>query len=164
MHQYEFKEFQSPHMFMQQLNIERVTFLISLWTVPIRRARPPSRTICEVDISALEKAVAKHIDHGRVKNIVKLSEGGFNRVLLATMEDGLWAVIKIPYSISVPKTYATASEVTTRRFLRSKEIPVPEVYGGPLMTLKADVSDGASAEELGKMKRSWPFQDHEEFY
>ncbi|PWY88005.1 phosphotransferase enzyme family protein [Aspergillus sclerotioniger CBS 115572] len=45
------------------------------------------------------------------------------------MEDGFRAIVKIPYWISVPKTYATASEVATLTFLRSKGIPVPEVYG-----------------------------------
>ncbi|KAJ5575573.1 serine/threonine protein kinase [Penicillium sp. DV-2018c] len=81
------------------------------------------------DVTALENAISKHVGHGNVKSIVKLSEGGFNRVLLATMEDGFKAIVKIPYWISVPKTYATASEVATLTFLRSKGIPVPEVYG-----------------------------------
>lgn len=81
------------------------------------------------DVAALENAIAKHVDHGNVKSITKPSEGGFNRVLLATMEDDFRAIIKIPYWISGPKTYATASEVATLKFLRSKGVPVPEVYG-----------------------------------
>ncbi|KAL4777999.1 serine/threonine protein kinase [Aspergillus varians] len=81
------------------------------------------------DPSALRKTVEKHVGHGSIKSLVKISEGGFNRVLLATMEDGFRAIIKIPYWISVPRTYATASEVATLAFLRSKGIPVPEVYG-----------------------------------
>jgi len=48
-----------------------------------------------------------------VKNLVRISEGGFNRVLLATMKDGFGAIVKVPYRISVPKTYATAREVAT---------------------------------------------------
>ncbi|KAI2669763.1 hypothetical protein CBS147355_9688 [Penicillium roqueforti] len=83
----------------------------------------------QFDVAALEIAIAKHVGRGNVQSIVKLSEGGFNRVLLATMEDGFKAIVKIPYRISVPKTYATASEVATLTFLRSKGIPVPEVYG-----------------------------------
>jgi hypothetical protein len=77
------------------------------------------------DVAALENAIAKHVGHGNVQSIVKLSEGGFNRVLLATMEDGFRAIVKIPYWISVPKSYATASEVATLTFLRSKGVPVP---------------------------------------
>ncbi|RAK92858.1 phosphotransferase enzyme family protein [Aspergillus costaricaensis CBS 115574] len=41
---------------------------------------------------------------------------------------------KIPYWISVPRIYATASEVATLAFLRSKKIPVPEVYGWSSVT------------------------------
>ncbi|KAL2865238.1 phosphotransferase enzyme family protein [Aspergillus lucknowensis] len=70
------------------------------------------------NVSALKNAVSKHVGHG----------SGFNRVLLATMEDGFRAIVKIPYWISVPKTYATVSEVATLILLRSKGIPVPEVY------------------------------------
>ncbi|KAL3475579.1 serine/threonine protein kinase [Aspergillus californicus] len=81
------------------------------------------------DVSALEQVITKYVGHGDVESIVKLAEGGFNRVLSVTMEDGFRAVVKIPYWISVPKTYATASEVATLKFLRSKGIPVPEVYG-----------------------------------
>jgi len=81
------------------------------------------------NVTALENAITRHEGHGNVKSIAKLSEGGFNRVLLATMEDGFKAIVKIPYWISVPKTYATASEVATLTFLRSKGVPVPEVYG-----------------------------------
>ncbi|PYI23681.1 phosphotransferase enzyme family protein [Aspergillus violaceofuscus CBS 115571] len=81
------------------------------------------------DVAALKTAIGKHVGHGSVKELVKLSEGGFNRVLLATMEDDFKAIVKIPYRISVPETYATASEVATLTFLRSKGFPVPEVYG-----------------------------------
>ncbi|KAJ0424982.1 hypothetical protein BJY00DRAFT_308870 [Aspergillus carlsbadensis] len=78
------------------------------------------------NIRALNDAIANSITgHGAVKSLTKLSEGGFNRVLLATMEDGFRAIVKIPYSIAVPKKYATASEVATLTFLRSKGIPVP---------------------------------------
>lgn len=81
------------------------------------------------NVSELEKAVSRQVGHGRVKSIVKISERGFNRVLLATMEDGFRAIVKIPFSVPAPKTYATASEAATLTFLRSKGIPVPEVYG-----------------------------------
>lgn len=60
---------------------------------------------------------------------MKLSEGGFNRVFLLTLKNDLQVVVKIPYHISVPKNYATASEVATLIFLQSKGIPVPEIYG-----------------------------------
>lgn len=58
----------------------------------------------------------------------KLAEGGFNRVFLLTMDDGLEVIVKIPYSIAVPKRLSTESEVATLDFLRSKGIPVPRVH------------------------------------
>lgn len=59
----------------------------------------------------------------------KFAEGGFNRIFLLTTEDGSQAIAKIPYKISVPKYYTTASEVATTKFLQSKGIPVPRILG-----------------------------------
>lgn len=50
----------------------------------------------------------------------KLAEGGFNRVLLLTMDDGLEVIVKIPYSIAVPKKLSTESEVATLDFCAQK--------------------------------------------
>ncbi|KAJ8489113.1 hypothetical protein ONZ51_g3133 [Trametes cubensis] len=60
--------------------------------------------------------------------IVKLDEGGFNRIFLITMQDGFKMIARIPYPVMAPKFYAVASEVATMRFLRAKGLPVPEVY------------------------------------
>jgi len=68
-------------------------------------------------------------DHGRALSIVKLAEGGFNRVFLIQMDDGFEAVLKIPYHIAGPKHFATASEAATLQYLHSKGVPVPKVYG-----------------------------------
>lgn len=38
-------------------------------------------------------------------------------------------VARIPYSATVPKYLAVASEVETMAFLRSSGLPIPEVYG-----------------------------------
>lgn len=61
--------------------------------------------------------------------MVKLDEGGFNRIFLITMHDGFQVVARIPYPVTDPKFYAVASEVATMRFLRAQGLPVPEVYG-----------------------------------
>ncbi|KAJ3781612.1 kinase-like domain-containing protein [Lentinula aff. detonsa] len=63
-----------------------------------------------------------------VKTMVKLDEGGFNRIFLITMHDNFQMIARVPYPITVPKFYAVASEVATMRFLRAKGLPVPEVY------------------------------------
>lgn len=81
------------------------------------------------DVAALKEAVCKHTGRGRVTNLTKLAEGGFNRAFLVTLDDCFQVIVKIPYHISVPKQYATASEAATLTFLRSKGVPVPEVYG-----------------------------------
>lgn len=77
----------------------------------------------------MKKAIGQHTGHGKVIALKKVSEGGFNRVLLAVHEDQFQALVKIPYNISVPKIYATASEVATLEFLRLKGIPTPKIYG-----------------------------------
>jgi hypothetical protein len=83
----------------------------------------------EFNIAALKEVVSRHTGRGKVVDLVKLSEGGFNRVFLLTLEDGFKTIVKIPYNLLVPKKYATASEVATLAFLRRKGIPVPDVYG-----------------------------------
>ncbi|KAI9844752.1 MAG: Phosphotransferase enzyme [Sclerophora amabilis] len=83
----------------------------------------------EFDLAALQRVLEERVGHGQISKIEKFAEGGFNRVFLATMEDGHPVIVKIPYSVTVPKHYATASEVATLDFLRSKGIPVPKVYG-----------------------------------
>ncbi|KKZ65758.1 hypothetical protein EMCG_08433 [[Emmonsia] crescens] len=80
------------------------------------------------NIEALKKVTAHSVNREKVIQIKKLAEGGFNRVLLLTMDDGMEVVVKIPYSIAVPKSLATESEVATLDFLRRKGIPVPRVY------------------------------------
>ncbi|EEP82666.1 predicted protein [Uncinocarpus reesii 1704] len=76
-------------------------------------------------------------------DIIKLAEGGFNRVFLLSMEDGFQAIAKIPYHIAVPKHYATASEAATLEFLHSKGVPVPKLYG-----YSASVDNPAGVEYL----------------
>ena len=58
----------------------------------------------------------------------KLAEGGFNRIFLITLDTGFQLVARIPYPLLVSKNYALASEVATMNFLRSKGLPIPEVY------------------------------------
>jgi hypothetical protein len=84
----------------------------------------------EFNIVALQRAAEDAIanKHGKVTSIRKLAEGGFNRVLVLTMQDGFEMIAKIPYHIAQPSFFATASEAATLTFLRAEGIPVPEVY------------------------------------
>ncbi|KAH8723249.1 kinase-like domain-containing protein [Phaeosphaeriaceae sp. PMI808] len=66
--------------------------------------------------------------HGKVTSIKKLAEGGFNRVFIIVLESGFELIAKIPYHLTRPEYFATASEAATLSFLRLRGIPVPEVY------------------------------------
>ncbi|KKZ68406.1 hypothetical protein EMCG_00175 [[Emmonsia] crescens] len=81
------------------------------------------------DVAALKHAAEQHVGRGKIMHLQKLAEGGFNRVFLLTTEDGFQAIAKVPYMITVPKHYTTASEVATTDLLRSKGIPVSRVLG-----------------------------------
>lgn len=83
------------------------------------------------NVDALQFAAEASVgnEHGKVISINKLAERGFNRVLIVKFKDGFELIAKLPYHIAQPTYFATASEAATLTFLRSKGIPVPEVYG-----------------------------------
>lgn len=60
-------------------------------------------------------------------SITKLAEGGFNRVLKITFNDGYAVLARLPYKTTVPKHYAVASEAATLRLLCAHGLPVPKV-------------------------------------
>ena len=80
------------------------------------------------NVQALKDTASRSLEKGAVASLRKLAEGGFNRVFLLTFEDGFEVITKMPYGISVPERLATASEVATMDFLRSKGLPVPQVH------------------------------------
>ncbi|OAF56472.1 Phosphotransferase enzyme [Pseudogymnoascus destructans] len=82
-----------------------------------------------LSLTSRSKAVAaESVGKKRVSHMKKLPEGGFNRVFLLTMDDGFEVTVKIPYHPTVPKHFATESEVATLDFLQSKGIPISRVY------------------------------------
>ena len=80
-------------------------------------------------ITLAATAVERRADD--VTKIEKLAEGGFNRSFLLTMHDGFRLVARIPYHTTEPQSLAVSSEVATLDYLRSHDMPVPEVYGYP---------------------------------
>ena len=62
-----------------------------------------------------------------VASITKLSEGGFNRILQITFNDGYAVLARLPYKTTIPKHYAVASEAATLALLRAHGVPVPRV-------------------------------------
>ncbi|KAF2770391.1 hypothetical protein EJ03DRAFT_350470 [Teratosphaeria nubilosa] len=64
-----------------------------------------------------------------ILSIHKLGEGAANRAFVIQFRDDFKLVARIPYSITEPRQQEIASEAATMAFLRSKGIPVPEIYG-----------------------------------
>src|SRR5947207_3004981 len=75
------------------------------------------------------RAAARAVNRDRCINIIKMAEGGFNKVFLLTMDDGYEVAARIPTPTAGPPHYTTASEVATLDFLRNVlELPVPKIF------------------------------------
>lgn len=80
-------------------------------------------------MDALARAVCHSVGRrlNGVVSITKFAEGGFNRVLQFTFDDGYTVLARLPCSTTIPKRYAVMSEAATLAFLRSHGVPVPKV-------------------------------------
>ncbi|KAI1935928.1 hypothetical protein LOZ66_004845 [Ophidiomyces ophidiicola] len=67
----------------------------------------------EFNVRALKSIATRSVGRESVTGITKLTEGGFKRIFLLTMNDGFEAIVKIPYLHTVPKMFTTESEVAT---------------------------------------------------
>ncbi|KZF22528.1 phosphotransferase family protein [Xylona heveae TC161] len=85
----------------------------------------------QFDVNALAAVICRATDRhiSELASIQKLAEGGFNRVLQATFNDGYEVLARLPYHHTVPKHHVIASEAATLGFLHSCGIPVPKVIG-----------------------------------
>ncbi|KAJ5528906.1 hypothetical protein N7527_002299 [Penicillium freii] len=83
----------------------------------------------QFDVDALVRAACDSVDRhpNGVASITKLAEGGFNRILEVTFNDGYAVLARIPYKTTVPKHHAVASEAATLALLRVHGVPVPKV-------------------------------------
>lgn len=83
------------------------------------------------DVDALARVVCSSVNRplSSLVSITKLAEGGFNRILQGTFDDGYQVLARIPYHTTVPKRLAVASEAATLDLLSSHDIPVPKVLG-----------------------------------
>lgn len=59
----------------------------------------------------------------------KLGEGAANRAFVIRFRNDFKLVARIPYPVTEPRQQVVASEAATMTFLRSKGMPVPEIYG-----------------------------------
>lgn len=83
------------------------------------------------DVSALQHlaAVAVARKSEDILSVIKLGEGAANRAFVITFHDGFRLVARVPYPMTQPSKLVVASEAATMIFLRSKGIPVPQIYG-----------------------------------
>ncbi|KAH7410486.1 kinase-like domain-containing protein [Phaeosphaeria sp. MPI-PUGE-AT-0046c] len=83
------------------------------------------------NVDELKKAAARALGRPatEVKSLLKLLEGGFNRVFEITMEDGTSILARLPYPSTRPRRLAVASEVATMDFVRAHGIPTPQILG-----------------------------------
>ena len=83
------------------------------------------------DVSELKRLAATAVarDFEDILSINKLGEGAANRAFVISFRDGFKLVARVPYPVTQPAQLAVASEAATLAFLRSKDIPVPRVYG-----------------------------------
>ena len=81
------------------------------------------------NVLELMRVAAKAVGRDKWLDMVKLTEGGFNKIFLLTMDDGYEVIARMPTPIAGPPHYVTASEVATMDFLRSQlDVPVPKVF------------------------------------
>ena len=81
------------------------------------------------NVPELMRIAAMAVGRNRCVDMVKFTEGGFNKIFLLTMDDGYEVIARVPTPIAGPPHYMTASEVATMDFLRTQlDIPVPKVF------------------------------------
>ncbi|KAI9835514.1 MAG: hypothetical protein M1819_001965 [Sarea resinae] len=82
----------------------------------------------EFDVDQLCKMVASIPAVSSPVSKIDKVEGGFNKALILTMENGTRAVAKIPFPNAGPSKFCTASEVAVLTFVKTHTaIPVPGV-------------------------------------
>ncbi|OAL34317.1 adenosinetriphosphatase [Fonsecaea nubica] len=82
----------------------------------------------QFNVPELQRLAAKSVGAQACVSMVKLAEGGFNRVFRLVMDDESVVIARIPYPIAGLAFRSTASEVATMDFARTVlKIPVPKV-------------------------------------
>ncbi|OJJ73162.1 hypothetical protein ASPBRDRAFT_73611 [Aspergillus brasiliensis CBS 101740] len=81
------------------------------------------------DLSTLLQLAASAIGPRSCIEVLKISEGQYNKVFQLTMDDGRKMIAKLPNPNAGRPHFTTASEVATMDFLRNVlNLPVPRVY------------------------------------
>ncbi|KAH0841197.1 hypothetical protein FOPE_06512 [Fonsecaea pedrosoi] len=80
------------------------------------------------NVPELQRLAAKSVEAQACVSMIKLAEGGFNKVFRLVMDDDSVVIARIPNPNAGPSFKTTASEVATMDFARTiLKIPVPKV-------------------------------------
>lgn len=71
------------------------------------------------NVAELQLVAAQAIGSGSCVSMIKLAEGGYNKVFRLLMDDGKKVLARIPNPNAGPPFYTTASEVATMEFVSS---------------------------------------------
>lgn len=74
------------------------------------------------DVPALQHIAAESVGSSDCVSMMKLAEGGFNKVFRLVMNDGKIVIARIPNPNAGPSFYTTASEVATMEFVRALDV------------------------------------------
>ncbi|OGM49765.1 hypothetical protein ABOM_001786 [Aspergillus bombycis] len=81
------------------------------------------------DLSTLLQLAASAVGSRSCTQVLKISEGQYNKVFQLTMDDGRMVIAMLPNPNAGRPHFTTASEVATMDFLRNApSLPVPRVY------------------------------------
>ncbi|KAJ8097678.1 kinase-like domain-containing protein [Lipomyces tetrasporus] len=82
------------------------------------------------NVTELQNVAAEVVGSDSCVSMIKLAEGGYNKVFRLLMDDGKAVIARIPNPNAGPPFYTTASEVATMELVRTAlQLPVPQVYG-----------------------------------
>lgn len=98
------------------------------------------------NVPELMRLAAIAVGRDKCVNMMKVTEGGFNKIFLLTMDDGYEVIARTPTPIAGPAHYMTASEVATMEFVRTQmDIPAPKVFA---WSSRADGNNAVGAEYI----------------
>lgn len=82
------------------------------------------------NVEALKQTACRALHAESCTSLEKIGEGGFNKALRLTMDDGRTIIAKLPHPNAGPAKLTTSSEAATMEYARSVlKLPVPKVLG-----------------------------------
>jgi len=70
------------------------------------------------NVTELQQVAARSVGSKSCASMIKLAEGGYNKVFRLVMNDGKAVIARLPNPNAGPPFYTTASEVATMEFVR----------------------------------------------